>query len=105
MSAIITTSTEGNTSISIYAPHTRTFSTQSDYESWVFNITGDAEFPFITYCRFQKCTIIADNLKAFSNCYFEDDCEMLVKDLPLVTAPHCAINNNIVQTNPITKGL
>ena len=104
MSTIITTLTEGKHSISIDASHTRTFITQSDYENWVFNITGDAELPFITCCRFQKCTIIADNLKAFSNCYFEDDCEMLVKNIPLVTAPHCAINNNRVQTNPITNG-
>jgi len=95
MSTIITASgLEGRFMMMFNAPDVRTFVRDTDFDNWIFDITGEAERPFICGVRFINCKIIADNLRSFDSCYFNDDCEMLVKDMPV--ANYQSINNNRV---------
>jgi hypothetical protein len=64
----------------------------------VINIHGEAEKPFIISSRFTECTIIADDLSAFSACYF-DQCKMIVKNMPnsqLTSECAATIKNNLI---------
>lgn len=54
--------------------------TDTDIDNCVIDITGGAKTHFISGVRFINCTIIADNMRAFSNCNFSVGCEMLIKD-------------------------
>lgn len=98
MSTILTATQRGTPMLLINAPHTQTFVQNADFHNWIFDITGDAEKPFIKSVRFSGCKIIADNLKAFDSCLFEDDCQMLIKNMPVVinTVFSTSINNNRV---------
>jgi hypothetical protein len=99
MSIIITSCHEtGRRKILINVDGCREFIHATDFEGWIIDITGDAEKPFIDSVRFMGCMIIADNMRAFNSCYFDDDCELLVRSLPKVSMGSQAqtINNNRV---------
>jgi len=96
MSTIITASVnEGRQTMYINADDTNTVISDTDFENWVFVITGEPKIPFITGVRFINCKIVADNLRAFGYCYFDDDCNLVVGNLPHVGCT--AINDNRVR--------
>lgn len=65
----------------------------TDFDGWLFDITGSPTRPFIMSVRFSNCKIIADNLSAFDNCYFDESCELLLREQPDFDG---YINNNRV---------
>jgi len=86
----------------ILAPDAKIFIIGMDYNGWTFDITGDPEKPFICHSIFRNCTIIADNLRAFNGCYFDDSCKLIIKNLPRADTPQTthsinSINWNVVQ--------
>jgi len=80
MSTIITHSMAlGIPSILIDAPYSRTIITGTDITGHLVQIDGNAKSPFILGVRFTDCTIVAENLLAFKDCYFDQSCTMKVK--------------------------
>ena len=98
MSTIITNDGSKRIKLRIFAPHAGTFIDQADFRDWTIEITGDPEQPFINGVRFESCKIIADNLKAFTHCLFEDTCTMRIKEMLLVdtSSTPISINSNYV---------
>lgn len=95
MSTIITHSMElGIPSILINAAESRTVITGVDMTSHLIQIYGDAKSPFVLGVRFIDCTIVAENLRAFEDCYFDQTCTMKVKNMPLCGVE--SINNNCI---------
>ena len=95
MSTIISFNLKVNKpSIDIFAPECKTVISGTDINGHIITITGDAEAPFIHAIRFHDCIIIADNLLAFSQCYFDESCIMKVENMPVSGIE--SINNNAV---------
>ena len=98
MSTVITYNAAlGMPSILIYAPDSRTVINQTDLAGYLIQVDGEAKSPFILGVRFIACTIIAENLKAFDSCYFDQTCTMKIKDMPLCGVE--SIHNNCVIQN------
>ena len=96
MSFIITTDIDkGKLKILADAKHiNKTKIYDADFNDWIMNIHGSADKPFIYRARFINCTIIAEDLRAFFECFFDDSCKMLVKNMPV--SGHESINKNRV---------
>lgn len=103
MSTIITSChVTGKNKICIYAKDPGCFIHGTDLVDTVIEITGDSDRPFIDSVRLIGCTVIAENMSAFNQCYFDDDCELIVKSLPLVVRRSSTaetINRNRVSPN------
>jgi hypothetical protein len=69
----------------------------TDFKGWLINITGHAEKPFIHRVRFVGCTIVAEDLSAFYECYFDDDCEMIIKNIPVVNGCESTGKNRAIK--------
>ena len=80
--------------MTIYAKESRTVIRDTDIFGHILQIIGEAKCPFVHGVRFINCTIIADDLRAFDSCYFDQDCNMVVKNMPLCGIE--SINNNAV---------
>jgi hypothetical protein len=80
--------------IDIYAPDARLMIVNTDMQGHVIKVTGDPKIPFIIGVKFSNCTIIADNLRAFDTCYFDQTCTMKVERMSLCGVE--SINNNAV---------
>ena len=80
--------------IKIHATESRVIIVETDITGRVIEIVGDAKSPFIIGVKFIDCTIIADDLKAFIDCHFDETCTMNVKSVPLSGIE--SINNNAV---------
>ena len=74
----------GIPSITIYAPEAKTIIHSTDIAKHLIQIDGHAEKPFIHCVRFINCVIVAENLRAFDSCYFDESCTMNVKSMPIV---------------------
>mgnify|MGYP003646708799 CR=1 FL=1 len=104
MSTIISYSEELEMpSILIHAPSARTVISNTDIVKHLIQIDGDAEKPFIFRVRFFNCIIIAENLRAFDTCYFDESCTMTVKNMPVVNE-HISINCNYAPQLPKYAG-
>jgi hypothetical protein len=90
----------GIPSITIYAPEARTLIVNTDINKHLIQIDGHAEKPFIHGVKFVDCVIVAENLRAFDSCYFDDSCTMTVKKMPIVNG-YESINNNYVTKTTI----
>jgi hypothetical protein len=86
----------GMPSILIHAPDSRTVISSTNIVKHLIQIDGRAENPFIHCVRFFDCVIIAENLRAFDSCYFDESCTMTVKNLPVV-------NKTSINQNRVTK--
>lgn len=84
----------GIPSILINAEDARTVITGTNITGHLIQIDGDAKSPFILGVRFIDCTIIAENMRAFDSCYFDQTCIMKVKSMPLCGVE--SINNNCI---------
>lgn len=95
MSTVITHSEKfGLPAIIINAPTCTTTIVNTNIDCHLVEIHGDPKTPFIIGVRFTNCTIVADNLRAFSQCYFDDSCTMVVDSLPRCGVE--SINKNMV---------
>ena len=95
MSTIITHNMElGIPSILINAPEARTVITGTEITGHLIQIDGNAKSPFVIGVKFVDCTIVAENLRAFDSCYFDQTCTMKVKSMPLCGVE--SINNNCI---------
>ena len=91
----------GIPSITIYAPDARTIISGTDIIKHLIEVDGEAKTTFIHSVRFIGCVIIADNLRAFSECYFDESCLIKVKSMP--SYKEVSINNNFVADATLTK--
>jgi hypothetical protein len=94
MSTIITYSTQDKMPcMKILATQSRTIIVDTDFEGWLFDITGSPDDPFIIGVRLSNCKIIADNLMSFKDCFFDESCELLLREQPVFNG---YINHNRV---------
>lgn len=70
-------------------------------EHMQIRIDGDALDPIFYAVRFENCTVIAENLLAFRDCYFSESCTMLVKSMPL--NQKTSVNNNVVHSTKVLR--
>lgn len=80
--------------LKIFAQETNTVILDANITGQLIEIKGEAKAPFVIGVRFVHCTIVAESLRSFENCYFDQTCKMIVENLPLCGIE--SINNNAV---------
>lgn len=107
MSAIYTTCHQtGRVKIMIRAIDHDFVINSCDIENAIIDISTEWRSPCILSVRFTGCTIVAPSLSAFDSCYFDDDCEFFVENMPLASRSATireGINGNRVNIKEATR--